>query len=60
MNHRAFYQVAATSASLAADLTLGEGQSMQLFSGPELRAMQVVPYSRFAIWMHCCRKELSC
>lgn len=55
--HRAFYEVAATAASLAS-LTLREGRSMQLFSGPELLAMQVVPYDRFAIWMHCYQAEL--
>ena len=58
MIHRAFYEVAAHRALLA-NLTLREGQSMQLFAGPELLAMQVVPYDRFAIWMHCYRKELS-
>jgi 8-oxo-dGTP pyrophosphatase MutT (NUDIX family) len=56
--HRAFYEVAATGAVLA-KLTLREGRSMQLFPGPELLALQVVPYDRFAIWMHCYRKELS-
>jgi 8-oxo-dGTP pyrophosphatase MutT (NUDIX family) len=56
--HRAFYEVASTGAALA-NLTLREGRSMQLFAGPELLAMQVVPYDRFAIWMHCYRKELS-
>ena len=56
--HRAFYELAATGAALA-DLTLREGQAKQLFSGPELLAKQVVPYDRFAIWMHCYRVELS-
>jgi hypothetical protein len=37
---------------------LREGRSKQLFAGPELLAMQVVPYDRFAIWMHCYRAEL--
>jgi 8-oxo-dGTP pyrophosphatase MutT (NUDIX family) len=56
--HRAFYEVAATEAALA-NLTLREGCSMQLFPGPELLTMQVVPYDRFVIWMHCYRTELS-
>jgi 8-oxo-dGTP pyrophosphatase MutT (NUDIX family) len=56
--HRAFYEVKADAASLA-NLTLREGREKRLFSGPELLAMQVVPYDRFAIWMHCYRKELS-
>lgn len=56
--HRAFYELAATGAALA-DLTPREGQAKQLFSGPELLAKQVVPYDRFAIWMHCYRVELS-
>ena len=58
INHRAFFEVTAAAASLA-NLTLREGRSMQLFPGPELLAMQVVPYDRFAIWMHCYRVELS-
>jgi 8-oxo-dGTP pyrophosphatase MutT (NUDIX family) len=56
--HRAFYEVAGSTAALA-NLILREGRSKQLFFGPELLAMQVVPYDRFAIWMHCYRTELS-
>jgi hypothetical protein len=56
--HRAFFEVKAHGASLA-NLTLREGREKRLFPGPELLAMQVVPYDRFAIWMHCYRKELS-
>jgi 8-oxo-dGTP pyrophosphatase MutT (NUDIX family) len=56
--HRAFFEVRTDSASLA-NLTLREGRAKQLFPGPELLAMQVVPYDRFAIWMHYYRKELS-
>jgi 8-oxo-dGTP diphosphatase len=56
--HRAFFEVKGASASLV-NLTLREGRSMRLFPGPELLAMQVVPYDRFAIWMHCYRSELS-
>jgi hypothetical protein len=44
---------------LLADLPLREGQAKTLIAGPELLAMQVVPYDRFAIWMHCYRQELS-
>lgn len=55
--YRAFYEVRAASALLGR-LKLGEGQAMQLFPGPQLLAMQVVPYDRFAIWMHCYRAEL--
>jgi 8-oxo-dGTP diphosphatase len=54
---RAFFEVSITAA-VVANLTLREGRSMQLFSGPDLLAMQVVPYDRFAIWMHCYRTEL--
>jgi ABC-type polysaccharide/polyol phosphate transport system ATPase subunit/8-oxo-dGTP pyrophosphatase MutT (NUDIX family) len=56
--HRSFFEVRAHSALLA-DLPLHEGRAKQLFAGPELLAMQVVPYDRFAIWMHCYRQELS-
>jgi 8-oxo-dGTP pyrophosphatase MutT (NUDIX family) len=55
---RAFFEVKAESASLA-NLTLREGREKRLFPAPELLAMQVVPYDRFAIWMHCYRQELS-
>ena len=54
---RVFYEVRATAVSLG-NLTLREGRSMQLFPGPQLLAMQVVPYDRFALWMHCYRAEL--
>jgi 8-oxo-dGTP diphosphatase len=54
---RIFYEVNAAAASLS-NLTLREGRSMQLFAGPQLLAMQVVPYDRFALWMHCYRAEL--
>jgi 8-oxo-dGTP pyrophosphatase MutT (NUDIX family) len=56
--HRAFFEVKADSAALA-NLPLNEGRAKQLFAGPELLAMQIVPYDRFAIWMHCYRQELS-
>jgi ABC-2 type transport system ATP-binding protein len=56
--HRSFFEVKAHSALLS-DLQLREGRAKKLFAGPELLAMQVVPYDRFAIWMHCYREELS-
>jgi ABC-type polysaccharide/polyol phosphate transport system ATPase subunit/8-oxo-dGTP pyrophosphatase MutT (NUDIX family) len=56
--HRSFFEVKAHSALLA-DLPLREGRAKQFFAGPDLLAMQVVPYDRFAIWMHCYRQELS-
>lgn len=56
--HRTFFEVTADGAALA-NLTLREGREKRLFPGPELLARQVVPYDRFAIWMHCYRKELS-
>jgi 8-oxo-dGTP diphosphatase len=55
--HRVYYEVQATDALLAY-LKLAEGQAMQLFPGPQLLGMQVVPYDRFAIWMHCYQVEL--
>ena len=55
---RTFYEVRATVASLS-NLTLREGRAMQFFPGPELLAMQVVPYDRFALWMHCYRVQLT-
>jgi ABC-type polysaccharide/polyol phosphate transport system ATPase subunit/8-oxo-dGTP pyrophosphatase MutT (NUDIX family) len=55
---RSFFEVKADSALLA-KLPLREGQAKKLIAGPELLAMQVVPYDRFAIWMHCYRHELS-
>jgi 8-oxo-dGTP diphosphatase len=55
---RTFYEVRATAASLK-NLMLGEGRAMEFFSGPELLAMQVVPYDRFALWMHCYKAELT-
>jgi 8-oxo-dGTP pyrophosphatase MutT (NUDIX family) len=56
--HRAFFEVKADGAALS-NLTLREGREKRLFPGPELLAKQVVPYDRFAIWMHCYREELS-
>ena len=56
--HRAFFEVP-TKAAMLTELTLREGRSMQFFPGPQLLTMQVVPYDRFAIWMHCYRAQLS-
>lgn len=56
--HRAFYELCLTGDALAG-LRLGEGRAMRLIAGPELLAIQVVPYDRFAIWMHCYRAELT-
>ena len=39
-------------------LSLGEGREMRLFEGPDLLAQAMVPYDRFAVWMHCYRREL--
>ena len=55
--HRAFFEVRVADALLTR-LKLAEGQAMRLFPGPQLLGMQVVPYDRFAIWMHCYRVEL--
>jgi 8-oxo-dGTP pyrophosphatase MutT (NUDIX family) len=55
---RNFYEVQITTAALA-NLTLHEGRAMQAFPGPELLAMQMVPYDRFALWMHCYKAELT-
>lgn len=56
--YRAFYEVR-VAASACTRLTLGEGRAMQFFAGPELLAKAVVPYDRFAIWMHCYRGEMA-
>jgi len=55
---RTFYEVRATAASLR-NLMLREGKAMELFPGPQLLAMQVVPYDSFALWMHCYKAELA-
>lgn len=55
---RTFYEVRATPLSLS-NLTLREGRAMQLFEGPELLKLKVVPYDSFALWMHCYRMELA-
>jgi 8-oxo-dGTP diphosphatase len=40
-------------------LTLGEGRAMGLFAGSELLTKNMVPYDRFAVWMHCYRDKLA-
>jgi 8-oxo-dGTP pyrophosphatase MutT (NUDIX family) len=55
---RTFYEVRVATASLS-NLKLREGRAMELFPGPQLLTMQVVPYDRFALWMHCYRAELA-
>jgi 8-oxo-dGTP diphosphatase len=55
--YRAFYEVHVTE-KIVANLRLAEGRAMRLVPGPDLLAMQVVPYDRFAIWMHYYRAEL--
>lgn len=56
--YRRFFEVR-VPADRTDDLTLGEGREMRWFAGPDLLACQVVPYDRFAIWMHCYRDELA-
>ena len=55
--HRSFFEVH-VSASILPSLRLAEGQEVRLFPGLELLRAQVVPYDRFAIWMHYYRREL--
>ena len=54
---RVFFEVSIHS-NLLDDLVLGEGREMCLWHGPQLLKEAVVPYDRFAIWMHCYRMEL--
>jgi 8-oxo-dGTP pyrophosphatase MutT (NUDIX family) len=56
--HRAFFEVR-VSASILPSLELREGREVRFFPGPELLAARVEPYDRFAIWMHCYRRELA-
>ncbi len=55
--HRRFFEVRLPSSRIA-DLRLAEGRDLGVFAGPDLLARQVVPYDRFAIWMHCYRADL--
>ncbi len=54
---RVYFELSINS-NILADLLLGEGREMRLWHGPQLLREAVVPYDRFAIWMHCYRKEL--
>lgn len=56
--HRAFFE-ARVNSSILPSLRLAEGQEVRFFPGPELLRRQMVPYDRFAIWMHCYRGELA-
>jgi len=56
--YRRFFEVRVADGSIER-LRLGEGREMRMFSGPDLLRHQVVPYDRFAIWMHCYRSELA-
>jgi 8-oxo-dGTP pyrophosphatase MutT (NUDIX family) len=56
--HRAFFEVRIEAAILPR-LLLAEGQAVRFFAGPELLRARVVPYDRFAIWLHCYRAELA-
>jgi 8-oxo-dGTP diphosphatase len=55
---RSYYEVPITAATLSR-LRLTEGREMRFFPGPDLLQERVVPYDRFAIWMHCYRETLS-
>lgn len=55
---RVYYHVAIHSDEVAG-FRLGEGQHLQLFEGPFLLKGKVVPYDRFAVWMHCYRDNLT-
>ncbi|MEM8811180.1 MAG: NUDIX domain-containing protein [Pseudomonadota bacterium] len=56
--HRRFFEVRIPSSALAS-LTLSEGREIGVFPGPELLQKSVVPYDRFALWMHCYRVDLT-
>lgn len=55
---RVFFEVPIRAAEVPG-LTLGEGQKMRLIAGQDLMARKVVPYDRFAVWMHLYRAELA-
>jgi len=46
-------------AAILPTLRLGEGQDVRFQTAPEVLREQVVPYDRFAVWMHHYRRELS-
>ncbi len=55
---RAFFEVPIKAATIDS-LTLGEGRELRLWEGPQLLQQLVVPYDRFAIWMHYYKDQLS-
>ncbi|CDO59344.1 mutator protein [Candidatus Phaeomarinobacter ectocarpi] len=55
---RAFFEVPIKAAQVD-EMVLGEGSELRLWEGPELLKQPVVPYDRFAIWMHCYRTQLA-
>ena len=54
---RRYYTVELTTVRIDT-LTLGEGQEMRLMEGTQALQCIMVPYDRFAIWMHYYRDEL--
>ena len=55
---RTYFEVRVDAAILPM-LRLGEGQDVRFQAAPDVLREQVVPYDRFAIWMHHYRRELS-
>lgn len=55
---RAFFEVRIAS-KIVEQFSLGEGREIGLFTGPDLLRRRVVPYDRFAIWMHCYASDLT-
>ena len=56
--NRTYFEVNVRSTILSS-LTLGEGQEMRFHPAQDLLRGTVVPYDRFAIWMHHYRRELA-
>lgn len=56
---RRVYYTAHVDASILPSLRLAEGREMRFFPAQELLRERVVPYDRFAVWMHCYRRELA-
>jgi 8-oxo-dGTP diphosphatase len=56
--NRTYFEVR-VSASILTRLRLAEGREMRFCPAPELLRAQVVPYDRFAVWMHYYRRELA-
>jgi 8-oxo-dGTP pyrophosphatase MutT (NUDIX family) len=55
---RSYFEVRVAASALSR-LTLSEGREMRFFRGAALLQERVVPYDRFAIWMHCYRETLA-